>query len=86
MVQGRRDNLYEGKDRASASLRWKATSVDLVFGSNSVLRAIAEEYSCDDAKELFVKDFATAFAKVMDASGTSINSNTGAKYWVHSKL
>jgi len=80
------DNLYEGKDRASASLRWKATSVDLVFGSNSVLRAIAEEYSCDDAKELFVKDFATAFAKVMDASGTSINSNTGAKYWVHSKL
>mmetsp|Transcript_30834 Transcript_30834/g.46777 ORF Transcript_30834/g.46777 Transcript_30834/m.46777 type:complete len:743 (+) Transcript_30834:92-2320(+) len=66
------DNLFHGKDRASGSLKWKATSVDLAFGSNSVLRAIAEEYSCDDAKEAFVKDFALAFAKVMNASGTSV--------------
>jgi catalase-peroxidase len=46
-----------GRDRATGEVRWTATAVDLVFGSNSQLRAIAEVYACDDAKEKFVRDF-----------------------------
>ena len=57
---------YEGKDRKTGKPRWTATRVDLVFGSNSQLRAIAEVYAQDDAKEKFVRDFASAWAKVMD--------------------
>ncbi|MGH7839906.1 MAG: peroxidase family protein, partial [Candidatus Binataceae bacterium] len=57
---------YEGRDRKTNELKWTATRVDLVFGSNSELRAIAEAYACDDAKEKFVKDFAAAWSKVMD--------------------
>ncbi|MGE5155638.1 MAG: peroxidase family protein, partial [Bdellovibrio bacteriovorus] len=60
-------DLFEGRDRATGELKWTATRVDLVFGSNSQLRAIAEVYGQDDAKERFVKDFATAWAKVMNA-------------------
>lgn len=59
--------LYEGKMRNTGSARWTATSVDLVFGSNSELRAVAEVYASDDAKELFTSDFVKAWAKVMDA-------------------
>jgi catalase-peroxidase len=57
---------YEGFDRKSGQLKWTATAVDLVFGSNSQLRAIAEVYACDDAKEKFVADFAAAWSKVMN--------------------
>jgi catalase-peroxidase len=57
--------LYEGRDRASGELRWNATAVDLVFGSNDQLRAIAEVYACDDGGELFVHDFVAAWDKVM---------------------
>lgn len=59
--------LYEGKDRASGAARWKATPVDLVFGSNSELRAVAEVYASSDAQQKFVDDFVAAWAKVMDA-------------------
>tara|TARA_B100001123_G_scaffold188787_1_gene215624 strand:- start:20434 stop:22611 length:2178 start_codon:yes stop_codon:yes gene_type:complete len=59
------DGTYEGKD-ASGSVKWTGTTVDLVFGSNSQLRAIAEVYACDDAGQAFASDFAAAFAKVMD--------------------
>src|SRR5207248_2086014 len=59
------EHVYEGHDRATGELRWTATAVDLVFGSNSQLRAIAEVYACDDAKEKFVRDFVAAWDKVM---------------------
>src|SRR3712207_4740336 len=60
------ENVYEGRDRATGKVRWTATAVDLVFGSHSQLRAIAEVYSCDDAKEKFVRDFVAAWDKVMN--------------------
>ena len=58
--------LFEGRDRATNNLKWTATRADLIFGSNSELRAVAEVYACEDAKGKFVKDFAHAWAKVMD--------------------
>lgn len=57
--------LYEGHDRATGKLKWTATPVDLIFGSNSELRAVAEAYASDDAREMFVTDFVTAWGKVM---------------------
>jgi catalase-peroxidase len=61
---GSEENVYEGVDRASGKTKWTATANDLVFGSNSVLRAIAEVYAQDDNKEKFVKDFVAAWVKV----------------------
>jgi catalase-peroxidase len=58
---------FEGRDRASGDVKWTASRVDLVFGSNSQLRALSEVYAQDDAKEKFVKDFVAAWTKVMDA-------------------
>ncbi|MFP5462098.1 MAG: catalase/peroxidase HPI [Gammaproteobacteria bacterium] len=60
-------NLYELRERKSGKVRWTATRVDLVFGSNSVLRAYAEVYAQDDSKEKFVRDFVSAWTKVMNA-------------------
>ena len=60
------ENVYEGRDRVTGELKWTATAVDLVLGSNSQLRALAEVYACDDAKEKFVRDFVTAWNKVMN--------------------
>ena len=60
------EGVYEGRDRATGKTRWTATRVDLVFGSNSQLRALAEVYASNDAKEAFVKDFAAAWNKVMN--------------------
>jgi len=60
------ENVYEGRDRASGDLKWTATAVDLVFGSNSQLRAISEVYASDDSKEKFVRDFVAAWNKVMN--------------------
>jgi catalase-peroxidase len=60
------EGVYEGRDRATGKLKWTATRVDLLFGSNSQLRAIAEVYACDDSKETVVKDFAAAWNKVMN--------------------
>lgn len=60
------DGLYEGRGRANGALRWTATPVDLIFGSNSELRAVAEVYASDDAKQTFVTDFVSAWTKVMN--------------------
>ncbi|WP_426165297.1 catalase/peroxidase HPI [Pseudoduganella sp. R-34] len=60
------DGLYEGRDRSSGELKWKATPVDLVFGSNSELRAVAEVYAANDSREKFVRDFVAAWNKVMN--------------------
>ena len=59
------EGLYEGRDRGAGDLKWTATPVDLVFGSNSELRAVAEFYAADDAQEVFVHDFVEAWTKVM---------------------
>jgi catalase-peroxidase len=60
------ENVYEGRDRATGNVKWTGTAVDLVFGSNSQLRAISEVYACDDSKEKFVRDFVAAWDKVMN--------------------
>ncbi len=60
------ENVYEGRDRATGELKWTGTAVDLVFGSNSQLRALSEVYACDDAKAKFVRDFVAAWDKVMN--------------------
>ncbi|HLG47409.1 MAG TPA: catalase/peroxidase HPI [Reyranella sp.] len=60
------DGTYEGRDRKTKKVKWTGTRVDLIFGSHSVLRALAEVYATADAKEKFARDFATAWAKVMD--------------------
>jgi len=60
------EGIYEGKDRTSGKVVWTATPVDLVFGSNSELRAVAEVYAAEDAREKFVQDFAAAWTKVME--------------------
>jgi catalase-peroxidase len=63
---GTSDGVLDGRDRATGEPKWTGTIVDLVFGSNSQLRAIAEVYACDDSKEAFVKDFVAAWNKVMN--------------------
>ncbi len=60
------EHVYEIRDAATGDVRWTATAVDLVFGSNSQLRALAEVYASDDAKEKFVNDFVAAWVKVME--------------------
>jgi catalase-peroxidase len=60
------ENVYEGRDRKSGTPKWTATANDLVFGSNSILRSLAEVYATDDAKEKFVQDFVKAWVKVMN--------------------
>ncbi|MXY80103.1 MAG: catalase-peroxidase, partial [Chloroflexi bacterium] len=57
--------VFEGRDRQTGQVKWTGTRVDLVFGSNSELRALAEVYGCDDAEPAFVRDFVAAWAKVM---------------------
>jgi catalase-peroxidase len=63
---GKTDGLYEGYDRESGELKWTATSVDLIFGSNSELRAVAEVYAYNESREKFVQDFVDAWNKVMN--------------------
>jgi catalase-peroxidase len=60
------DGVYEGRDRKTNAVKWTGTRVDLIFGSHSQLRALAEVYACADAKEKFVKDFVAAWTKVMN--------------------
>ncbi len=60
------EDVFEGRDRATGELKWTATRVDLVFGSNSQLRALAEVYACEDAEQKFVRDFVAAWNKVMN--------------------
>jgi len=61
------EDVFEGRDRATGKLKWTGTRVDLVFGSNSQLRALAEVYACDDSQKKFVRDFVAAWNKVMNA-------------------
>jgi len=58
-------NLYEGRDRKTGELKWTGTRVDLVFGANSVLRALAEVYGSSDGEAKFVQEFVAAWGKVM---------------------
>ena len=60
------EHVFEGRDRGTDELKYTGTAVDLVFGSNSQLRAIAEVYACDDSKEAFLRDFIAAWDKVMN--------------------
>ncbi|HTP65609.1 MAG TPA: catalase/peroxidase HPI [Geobacteraceae bacterium] len=60
------ENVFEGRDRATGALKWTGTRVDLIFGSNSQLRAVAEVYGCEDSQEKFVHDFVTVWNKVMN--------------------
>jgi len=60
------ENVFEGRDRSTGELKWTGTRVDLIFGSNSQLRALAEVYGCDDSQEKFVNDFVAAWNKVMN--------------------
>jgi catalase-peroxidase len=60
------EEVFEGRDRATGALRWTATRVDLVFGSSSQLRALAEVYASSDAQEKLVRDFVAAWTKVMN--------------------
>ena len=59
-------DVFEGRDRKTGEVKWTGTRVDLIFGSSSQLRAIAEVYACEDSKEKFVKDFVAAWSKVMN--------------------
>jgi catalase-peroxidase len=60
------EDVFEGRDRTTGELKWTGTRVDLIFGSNSQLRALAEVYGCEDAQEKFVHDFVAAWDKVMN--------------------
>ena len=70
VLSGRRplqtNGVFEGTDRNTGEPKWTGTRVDLIFGSNSELRALAEVYACEDAKEKFVDDFVAAWHKVMN--------------------
>jgi catalase-peroxidase len=67
------ENVYEGRDRGTGEVKWTATAVDLVFGSNSQLRAISEVYATDDAKDKFARDFVRAWDKVMNLDRFDLN-------------
>jgi catalase-peroxidase len=60
------EGVLEGRDRATGELKWTGTVVDLAFGSNSQLRALAEVYACSDSQQLFLRDFVAAWNKVMN--------------------
>ena len=70
------DGVYEGRDRKTNEVKWTGTRVDLIFGSHSQLRAVAEVYACADSKEKFVKDFVAAWTKVMDLDRFDRRSET----------
>jgi catalase-peroxidase len=65
--------LFEGRDRKTGELKWTATRADLIFGSNSQLRANAEVYACDDSQQKFEQDFIAAWTKVMNADRFDLN-------------
>ena len=73
------EHVYEGRDRRTGKVKWTGTAVDLVFGSNSQLRAIAEVYACDDSQQKFVRDFVAAWDKVMNLDRFDLiaNASTG---------
>jgi catalase-peroxidase len=73
------ENVYEGGDRSSGKVKWTATAADLVFGAHSQLRALAEVYACDDAKEKFVRDFVAAWDKVMNLDRYDLLAKTRSR-------
>jgi catalase-peroxidase len=68
------ENVFEGRDRETGEPKWTGTAVDLVFGSNSQLRAVAEVYACDDSQQAFVRDFVAAWDKVMNLDRFDLSS------------
>jgi catalase-peroxidase len=60
------EDVFEGRDRATGELKWTGTRIDLIFGPNSQLRALAEVYACGDSQEKFLHDFVTVWDKVMN--------------------
>ena len=74
-ASGSDKNVYEGRDRATGAVKWTGTAVDLVFGSNSQLRALAEVYAQEDSKEKFVRDFVAAWDKVMNNDRFDLGRN-----------
>jgi catalase-peroxidase len=69
------EGVFEGRDRKSGELKWTGTRADLIFGSHSQLRALAEVYACADSKEKFVKDFVAAWTKVMNLDRFDLSLN-----------
>ena len=69
------ENVFEGRDRKTGEVKWTGTRVDLVFGSNSQLRAIAEVYASDDSKQKFVNDFVAVWNKVMNLDRFDLRSD-----------
>ncbi len=69
------EQTFEGFDRKTRKSKWKGTRVDLIFGSNSQLRALAEVYACDDSQDKFIKDFVAAWVKVMNADRFDLKLN-----------
>ncbi len=67
------EGIYEGRDRVTGAAKWTATPVDLVFGSNAELRAVAEVYAAADGREKFVRDFGRAWARVMNLDRFDLN-------------
>jgi catalase-peroxidase len=67
------DDVFEGRDRRTGAIKWTGTRVDLIFGSNSELRALAEVYGCDDSERQFVDDFVAAWDKVMNLDRFDMN-------------
>ena len=72
------EGVYEGRDRKTNELRWRATRVDLIFGAHSQLRALAEVYACADSHPKFVKDFIAAWTKVMNADRFDLQASRRA--------
>jgi catalase-peroxidase len=71
------DGVFEGRDRKTGEVKWTASRADLIFGSHSQLRALAEVYACNDAEEKFVKDFVAAWTKVMNLTRFDIDRPKG---------
>ena len=71
----KREQEFVGKDRKTNKVKWRGTRVDLIFGSNSQLRAIAEVYACEDGEKKFVSDFVSAWAKVMNSDRFDLKFN-----------
>ena len=71
----KKEQLFVGKERNTNKVKWKGTRVDLIFGSNSQLRAIAEVYASEDGEKKFVSDFVAAWTKVMNLDRFDLKSN-----------
>ena len=71
----KKEDLFEGRDRKSGKILWKGTRADLIFGSNSQLRAYSDVYACEDSNEKFLTDFVDAWTKVMNSDRFDIKEN-----------